>query len=212
MKERLVMFFILVLLGGYHNKARAQADEIAQLALNIEKLSQLKSILKDLEKGYTIISQGYGTIKNISQGNFSMHELFLDGLLKVNPEVQKYYKVAGIIKYQAKLIKDYKSAYRRFQGSGSFTVTEINYIAGVYERLLAESLRNLDELVIVVTANKLRMSDDERIREIDRIYSAMEDKNAFLKDFNGKTSVLALQRQKQLAEINGLKKLNGVKQ
>jgi hypothetical protein len=38
---------------------KAQATELAQLALNIEKLAQFKQILADLKKGYEILSGGY---------------------------------------------------------------------------------------------------------------------------------------------------------
>ncbi|WP_025144950.1 hypothetical protein [Pedobacter jeongneungensis] len=211
MKKYLIMLWVVIMFLGFISKANAQTDEIAQLALNIEKLAQLKSILTDLKKGYTIVSNGYGTIKNISEGNFNMHELFLDGLLQVSPAVQKYYKVAGIINYQVRLVKVYKSAFNRFKTAGCFNPKEIEYISGVYGRLTSESLRNLDDLANVVTANKLRMSDDERIREIDRIYADMEDKTTFLKSFNSSTSMLVIQRRKQLSEIEGVRKMSDIK-
>ncbi|MGY4383932.1 preprotein translocase subunit YajC [Pedobacter sp. UYP24] len=58
--------------------SRAQSTEVQQLLLNVEKLSQLKNILSDMKKGYTIVTNGYNAVKNISQGNFSLHEVFLE--------------------------------------------------------------------------------------------------------------------------------------
>ncbi len=55
-------------------KVSAQADELAELALDIEKLAQFKQILSDLKKGYEILFGGYNTIKNISKGNFELHK------------------------------------------------------------------------------------------------------------------------------------------
>ena len=51
-----------------------QAQELEELALDIEKLAQFKQILSDMKKGYTILSGGYNTIKNLSQGNFNLHK------------------------------------------------------------------------------------------------------------------------------------------
>lgn len=47
-------------------RGHAQSAEIQQLLLNVEKLSQLKNILTDMKKGYTIISNGYNSVKNIA--------------------------------------------------------------------------------------------------------------------------------------------------
>ena len=61
-------------------RASAQSAEIQQLLLNVEKLTQFKQILSDMKKGYQILEGGYNTIKDISEGNFSLHKAFLDGL------------------------------------------------------------------------------------------------------------------------------------
>ena len=134
-----------------------QSTEVQQLILNVEKLSQLKNILTDMKKGYTIVSTGYNSVKNIAQGNFSMHDLFLNGLWLVSPEVRKYYKITEIIRYQKDIVLEYKSAFKRFAGSGTFNVSELNYLSKVYSKLFDESLENLDQLAMVITANKLRM-------------------------------------------------------
>ncbi len=60
--------------------------------------------------------------------------------------------------------------------------------------MFKESLQNLDDLATVLTANKLRMSDDERLKAIDGIFADMEDKLEFLRYFNNKATVLAIQR------------------
>lgn len=36
---------------------------------------------------------------------------------------------------------------------------------------------------MVITSGKLRMSDDERLQAIDKIYLTVEDQYSFLKDF-----------------------------
>jgi len=204
----IVIFFVSMVSSV---KVHAQANELAQLALDIEKLAQFKGILSDLKKGYEIVSKGYGAIKDLSQGNFNIHKVFLDGLMEVSPAVKKYRKVAAIIDDQVLLIKLYKRSFSQFQSSGSFSVAEIGYISRVYDKLFEGSLTNLNELVNIVTAGKLRMSDDERLRAIDVIFADMEDKLNFLHSFNGSTSILAVQRAKARAEVGEMEIVNGVK-
>jgi hypothetical protein len=206
MKAIKIMLLGFVLSTGGVQLARAQSTEVQQLLLNVEKLSQLKNILSDMEKGYTVITSGYNAVKNISQGNFSLHEVFLDGLMLVSPEVKKYRRVADIISYQSAIVKEYGSAFSRFKASDNFSVQEIGYLGKVYKQLLDQSLDNLDELTTVMTASKLRMSDDERLGAIDRIFSDTQDKLMFLRNFNQETSILNLQRQKEKADVSGIKK------
>ena len=88
---------------------KAQAAEITQLLLNVEKLSQLKQILQNMKDGYQIISGGYNLVKDISEGNFSLHRSFLDGLYMVNPELRKYQRAVDIITYQRRILAEYQA-------------------------------------------------------------------------------------------------------
>jgi hypothetical protein len=194
----------VLVLSMFSFEVKAQSTEIQQLLLNVEKLTQLKSILSDMKKGYTILTTGYNSVKNIAQGNFSLHETFLDGLMLVSPEVRKYHKVADVITYQGNILSEYKSAYKRFSGSGSFSVAELDYLSKVYQKLFNESLQNLDRLLMVITAGKMRMSDDERLQAIDRIYEDTIDKLTFLRSFNRETGMLSIQRTREKADLQGV--------
>jgi len=191
-------------------RASAQADEIEQLLLNVEKLAQFKQILSDMKKGYQILEGGYNTIKNISEGNFNLHKAFLDGLMEVSPTVRNYRRVADIINYQIVLVKEYRNAYDRFKRDNNFNTDELSYLGRVYDNLFKESLRNLDELLTVITAGKTRMSDDERLQAIDRIYADMQDKLMFLRHFNNNTTILAVQRAKERNDAETIQKIYGI--
>lgn len=206
MKKLIIIIFLLTA-PAQIQLASAQTAELEQLALDIEKLVQLKQILGDMKTGYTIVSQGYGTIKDLSEGNYHLHEAFLDGLGVVNPKLRKYQRVADIIRYQAELLKEYKTAFKGFKSSGKFTPKEITYMGEVYGNLFDRSLQNLDELTLVLTDSKLSMSDDERLSAIDRIYGEMQDKLSFLRTFNGRTKLLEQQRTKVQQNAAEMKKL-----
>lgn len=189
--------------------ASAQSSEAKQLMLNVEKLSQLKNILSDMKKGYTVVSQGYKKVKDIASGNFSLHEVFLDGLMLVSPEVKKYRRVADIISAQKSIVSEYKAALKAFRGADVFNPGELDYLGNVYSSLFEASLQNLEDLAMVITSSKLRMSDEERLKAIDRIFLDTSDKLEFLRDFNRGAVVLFRQKQKEKREIEQLKSYYG---
>src|SRR5690606_8785840 len=195
---------------GSQTGAIAQSQEAQQLLLNWEKLRQLEEILDNMYRGYKILDKGYTTIKNIAQGNYSIHQLFIDGLMAVNPSIRNYKRIPFIIEYQKLWLKGYQRAYNPFRQDPKFKLEEIEYLANVYKFLFDASLRNIDELMMIITATKLSMSDDERMQAIDRIFFDMEDKLIFLRAFNNNTQLLAIQRARARNDVETMQKLYGV--
>jgi DNA repair ATPase RecN len=209
--KKILILILTVCLLIVPNRTNAQSAEIQQLILNIEKLSQFKKILSDMKKGYELLSGGYKTVKDMTEGNFSLHKTFLDALMQVSPVVKNYKRVGDIINFQLLLMKESKYGLNRFVKSGNLSEKEISYFEKVYGNLLSQSLRNLDELTMVVTADKLRMSDDERLQAVDDIYLQMQDKLLFLRNFNATSNVLALQRAKEANDVYASKELQELK-
>ena len=164
--------------------------------LNYEKLVQLKKILDNMYQGYTILSNGYNRVKNIAEGNFRLHEAFLDGLLQVSPEVRSYYRVAEIIRYQQYIINEYRATYNRVRASGDFSGEELQVLEELYTGFFKASLRNLDELAMILTAGELRMSDFERLEAIDRLHDEISGLLISLRSLNTRIGTLQKQRKR----------------
>lgn len=187
--------------------AKAQSSDMTQLILDIEKLTQLKGILSDMKTGYDIANGGYNQVKSIASGNFNLHASFLNGLMAVSPAVANYGRVADILLQQANLVTEYKRYQQQFRQSDTFNAGELAYMANVYAALLHQSLQNLSRLTDILAAGKLRMSDAERLKAIDKIYADSSDQSAFLKSFDRQGVLLSLQRSKDLNDTQTLKKL-----
>jgi len=205
---RIFLLGLLLLVGS--SKSKAQSFEAQQLILDVEKLSQLKNIYSDLVKGYDILSQGYNAVQDISEGNFDLHKVFLDNLLKASPVVQKYQKVADIIQDQLDIVSEYGKAYSRFKEDENFSPDEIAYIGKVYSNLIDESVKGLSDLTTVLTENTLRAADDERLNVIDQLQAEMQDRLSFLRYFNNNTTVLALQRAREKNDVGTIKNIYGI--
>lgn len=193
-------------------QVKAQEEELQQLILNLQKLNQFRAILTNMYKGYQILTKGYNTIKDLAEGNFKLHQIFLDGLLEASPTVKKYKHVGDIITLQLQLVKEYKNSFRQFLSAGVFNTGEIQYLQDVYQNLVDRSLKNLDELLMIITSGQLRMNDAERLNAIDRIYADMQDKIQFLRYFNDKTTLVIIQKKKGLKDVDDLSRLFGIKE
>ena len=207
MKKKLILLTVLIffIIG----KNTAQSVEAQQLLLNVEKLSQLKKILDNMYEGYRIVSKGYNVIKDISEGSFNLHRVFLDGLLQVSPAVKKYEKIPEIIRNQTMLVKEYKQALKNFSRTNLFNSGEVKYLKIVYTNLLGKSLQNLSDLALVLTSGNLRMSEEERLKAIDKIGEEMSDKLNFLRVFNKENNMMAVQRGREKIDVTISKKQNG---
>jgi hypothetical protein len=200
----------VILLCGTTRQARAQEYETATLLMNLEKLNQFREVLQKMYDGYEVLVNGYNKVKQITSGNFQIHDIFLDALYLVSPEVRKYRRVADIIEYQLRIAKEYKQAYRSFAKSNVYSPEQLEYIMGVYDRLIAGSLQSIDELLLIITARQLRMNDEQRMAAIDRVFDDMQKKYEFLRKFNSQTSAAGIAKLKEQSELQTLKNLHGI--
>ena len=210
MNQIVRMLVTCVLIVCVQLRTSAQSFEIQQLLLDCEKLTQLKDIYSDMKKGYEILSEGYNAVKDISEGNFNLHKLFLDDLMKASPAVQQYQKVSDIINCELQIMSEYGKAYDRFKQNDNFSPDEILYIGKVYDNLIDESVKGLGDLTTIITDGVLRASDDERLDQIDNLDIEMKDRLHFLRYFNNHTAILALQRAKEKNDVSTIKNIYGI--
>lgn len=177
----------------------------------MEQIATNQVYIEYAQKGYKIVSDGLHTIRDIKNGDFHLHLGFIDSLRMVNPKIRSWAKVADIIACQLRLIKSSKQALATARESGQFTNEELDYCKKVFDNLLNECLKNIDELMLVITSGELEMKDDERIRRVEKIYLDMQDKSAFTSSFTNEMSVLAIQRLTEQTELNYSKTINGIR-
>jgi hypothetical protein len=205
----LLMLISVCIIPG-KSQAQSVADCIEQLVLDYQKLAGLKSILQQMYQGYEVLTKGYNAVKDVSQGNFNLHAAFLDGLMVVSPAVRKYPRVSDIINDQANLVSEYKAAATVFRRDQHFSPDEISYMLDVYNHLISGSLKNLDDLAMIMTDSKLRMNDAERLTVIDRIFTDSHSQLSFLRRFNDQAYKTALQRSMDANDRHTLKTLYGI--
>ena len=201
-----LLFLVGSCVSGY-----SQSQEIQQLVMDIEKLAQLKSMYASMVSGYNTLTKGYNNVINISKGNFDLHKSYLDGLLDVNAPVKKYGAIEVIATTQDLMQRENAAGWQKCVVSKVFTNAELNARQAQGFKLLDESVKRLDELLLVVKPGKLRMNDEERIAAIDRVDVSMKALLAELRKMNiANEEVIRLRLQRQ-RDIKAIKSLNGIK-
>ena len=168
----------------------------------LEQIAALRIYAGYLKKGYDLVNGGLNTIKDITNGEFGLHDVFISGLKKVSPIVKNNAKVAEIIQMQLAMSR----AFSALKADPNLTVSNLAYISEVRENLWEESLKDLEELLLVVTSGKMEMNDAERITRLDQIYMSMVEKSAFVHHFCSEVAMLISQRESEGISIKQLER------
>lgn len=209
--KRMILLFILF--SSCLGSACAQrGDEwLRQKKTQIKYLTQQIAALQVYEgylsKGYQIAKQGLGAIGNNNNAELNLHQQFFTSLSKVNPAIQRTTRIADIIALQYNTVTQYKLCLKEAHQSHQLSGSESHYITSVFNSLLKGCANDISDLVSLTTKGQLQLSDDERLKRIDAIYSDIKDKNAFAQNLSSEVAVLMLNRQKEQKEILSTKKL-----
>lgn len=174
----------------------------------MEQIVALEMYTSYLKKGYEIASFGLQTIKDLSNGEFSLHDAFITGLKKVSPAIKNNVQVAQIIDMQIRIGK----AFGGIKSNPNLSLSNQLYIQEVRENLWEESLKDLEELLLLITSGKVEMSDDERIERLDKVYRSMQDKSAFAQSFTDEVGMFIRAKEQEKISIDRLRNSYGIQE
>jgi len=211
MKNSLIIIFVLSVLfcQGQTSDEWFRQKETATKYL-LCQIAALQTYIGYAGKGYSIVTGGLKTIKDIKQGEFNLHNTFFNSLSSVNPAIRKYSKVASIIAMQISIAKQITNTIKSCKKSNMLLNSELKYLNVVFNNLLGECAKNLDELFALITNNESQLKDDERIQRIDKLYDDMKDKQMFTTSFSHSAKGLSIQRMNHQNDIIISKKLHGL--
>ncbi|MGN6602457.1 MAG: conjugal transfer protein TraI [Ginsengibacter sp.] len=135
---------------------------------------------------------------------------YFDELSKVKEAIATYHRVKDIIDKQTALVNEYKSAWTLFRQDENFTADELHYMGNVYTGILNESIKNLDQVFLVINAFSTQMRDAKRIEIIDRAADAVDNNLADLRQFNDQNKMLSFQRAAERGDVEVVKRLYGL--
>lgn len=202
------LFVIGMLVCGFPLSGGAQTfgeffkQKKTQKRYLLEQIAALKVYLGYAKKGYELVGSGLSVVGDITNGEFSLHNAFISSLKRVSPFVRNNTKVAEIIACQLGVMRAFDIGEK-----DKLPVSSQLYVQDVKEHLLDECFKDLEELLLVVTAGKVEMSDSDRLERLDKVYLSMMDKYSFALDFSAQVKLLIAGGISEEQSINYLKKL-----
>jgi hypothetical protein len=218
-----VLLVLVILLVCSTIQAEAQIDIIAVIKeavtkvikavdLKIQRLQTqtiwLQNAEKEIENSMSKLK--LDEISDWVQKQKDLYQEYYNELWQVKQVISDYDKVKNIIALQSKIISEYNSAYSLFKQDRNFSASEIGWMYNVYSGIINESLKNVEQALIVVNAFVTQMSDGERLKIIDNANAGMQKNYNDLKQFNSQNIQLSLQRGAENNDVGSVKALYGL--
>jgi hypothetical protein len=136
-----------------------------------------------------------------------LYQDYYEELWKVKNTIAMYQRVRQVMDKQVRILDEYRRCWNIVQNDDHFTKSELEYMYKVYSGIMEESVKNLDQILIVVNSFKTQMSDGKRLEIIEEAADQIDQNYFDLKDFNTQNMLLSINRAKDASEIEVVKKL-----
>lgn len=208
-----VFLIALATMAGYVHTTKAQSvfnQNQTMLERGIKQIMLLKTYTGYLEKGYKIVNGGWNAVKEIKNGEWNLHGIYYGSLATVNPKIAGYDNVHAILSRSEKTMQIGKATLLEANQAGILTPAEKTALRNTMDNLCRDVLSSLNRLELILTNNKLKMTDDERLKAIDELdESAIKNLRA-AKGISRQIAVIVSSRKKAKEETIRLKQWYGL--
>jgi hypothetical protein len=179
------------------------------------KIQRLQNKIIWLQNAHKVVENSMSKLRVNEIGDWvekqrNLYQDYFDELWKVKDVISYYHKVKDITRRQLLLVKEYKRAWNGVQGDRHFSPEEIVYMGKVYTGIVEESLKNLEQVIVVIQSFSLQMTDAKRMELINTAAHALSQNYTDLKTFGDQNVQLSLQRSKDTQDITTVKRLYGI--
>ena len=149
-------------------------------------------------------------IANWTERQRELYSKYYTDLWKVKAAISYYERIKDIMRKQVFLVSEYKKAWNLAKQDKNFKPEELDYMYEVYNGILKDSAKNLDQILLIVNSFKTQMSDAKRLELINEAADKIDQNYNDLKQFNTQNILLSLQRSKSLKQVEDVQKLYGL--
>ncbi|OIR01282.1 hypothetical protein GALL_165700 [mine drainage metagenome] len=218
MTMKKILIILIFICSVSVKKADAQITEIIKVAitkvvravdLQVQRLQTKTIWLQDAQK---VIENTMHQLKltNIAEWSDKQKTLYANyytELWQVKNLIGTYQEVKDIIQKQRQLVNAYKQAYALFKQDSHFNINEMDYMERVYSGIIDESVKNLEQVYLVINSFSTQMSDAQRLAIVNAASNRIDENYNDLKQFNNQNIKLSLQRTKDVNDMNTIKAL-----
>jgi len=211
-KKLLAFTVMTVAASALATTARAQTfaewfqQKSTQKKYLLQQIAALQVYAAYYKAGNNIAHNGLGSITGSLKSENGLHTTYYSNLNNVSPVVKNNKQVSDILQWQ----KDILARMNMLDKTANLNDGERKYIIQVKAALFKDCDQQITELQNVVTDSKLKMSDEERLKHIGVIHSAMQNNYRFASAFADQVKVYAVQRSQENNNVISEKKIYGI--
>ena len=216
----MLLFFLISIIALPPQQAQAQIT-IAEIIkagvkkvvkavdLKIQRLQNetiwLQNAQKTLENALSKLK--LDEISNWNEKQKEQYRKYYEELAQVKAIISYYQRIRESAQKQVQLMNEYNRSWQLIRQDKHFTADEIDYMAKVYSGILEESLKNIDQITLIVKSFTTTMSDSKRLKLINNAADQIDANYDDLMRFNQQNVLLSLQRAKTTKEVEAVKQL-----
>ncbi|WP_431244506.1 conjugal transfer protein TraI [Flavobacterium sp. P21] len=185
---------------------------IKAIDLRIQKLQNKTIWLQNAQKQVeNVLSKlKLDEISDWTQKQKNLYKGYYEELAKVKSIITYYQRIKEITKKQTQLVQEYERAWNLFRQDTHFKDSEIQYMERVYTGILEESVKNIDQIFLILDSFATQMSDLKRLEIINKVADQIDGNYDDLTMFHQQNILLSLQRAKTEADVNQVKQFYGI--
>lgn len=185
---------------------------IKAIDLRIQKLQNKTIWLQNAQKKVeNVLSKlKLDEISDWTQKQKDLYKGYYEELAKVKSIITYYQRIKDITKKQTRLVEEYERAWNLFKRDTHFKESEILYMERVYTGILEESVKNIDQIFLILDSFSTQMSDLKRLEIINKAADQIDANYDDLTMFNQQNVLLSLQRAKTEADLKNVKEFYGI--
>lgn len=185
---------------------------IKAIDLRIQKLQNKTIWLQNAQKKIeNILSKlKLDEISDWTEKQKELYKNYYEELAKVKSIITYYQRIKDISEKQVRLVDEYERAWNLFQKDAHFNSSELDYMQSVYSGILNESLKNIDQIFLVLDSFTTQMSDAKRLEIINAAADQIDVNYDDLTLFNRQNILLSLQRAKTEHDVKSVKQFYGI--
>jgi hypothetical protein len=131
-------------------------------------------------------------------------------LWDIKSAIAYYSRISELTEKQVALVNSYNQAWGLLKADKHFTADELSYMTKVYSGILEASVNDLDQILLVINANKTQMPDAKRMEIVNKAADHMDTNYNDLQQFNSQNQILSQQRANDENEVLTMKKYYGI--
>ena len=185
---------------------------IKAIDLRIQKLQNKTIWLQNAQKQVeNVLSKlKLDEISDWTKKQKDLYKGYYEELAKVKSIITYYQRIKDITRKQTRLVQEYERAWNLFKQDTHFKDSEIQYMERVYSGILEESVKNMDQIFLILDSFSTQMSDLKRLEIINKAADQIDANYDDLTLFNQQNVMISIQRAKTEADVNQVKQFYGI--